>query len=77
MQWSHLSSEHADRYLDTFLSALGSRKRRGELVFKDGQGRVGRYFGEVEGGKANGFGKWVCSTSSVFLGFPCATDRSR
>ena len=52
-------------WTDSFLSALGSRKRRSELVFSDGQGRTGVYVGEVVNGKANGYGKWVCASDET------------
>ena len=53
-------------FLETILCALGSRRRRGELCFEDGQGRRGFYFGDVSDGKANGYGKWVCSPHQLY-----------
>ena len=52
-------------WTDSFLSALGSRKRKTELVFRDGQGRTGTYIGEVANGKANGYGKWLSASDQV------------
>ena len=63
-------------YLDSLLAALGSRPSRFELVFEDGQGRRGRYVGEVRDGKANGYGRWVCDPDGKCVSL-CATQPAR
>lgn len=52
-------------WTDSLLCALGSRKRTSEIVFSDSQGRSGKYVGETCDGKANGFGKWSCSSDAA------------
>ena len=42
------------------VSRRRQRKFIGKLAFKDGQGRLGDYEGEIVGGMANGKGVWVC-----------------
>ena len=48
------------------VSRRRQRKFIGKLAFKDGQGRLGDYEGEIVGGMANGKGVWVCRDEGLY-----------